>query len=102
MQRNYNSGIINRCGTSNALYIRLINTSSAPNSVSLKIYDYTDSTPKIVYETTLYLNGKSIKAMTFPLVAQDYDDCFNVLSYQICYTTSNHFIRLSYKELHVN
>lgn len=102
MQRTYNTKIINRSRNSNALYIKLINTAPNPNAIAITVYDYTDCTPKIVYNTTLYLNPKSIKAITFPLVAQDYDDCLNIRAYRISYTIPNHFIQLSYKELFIN
>ena len=102
MQRTYNTKIINRSKNSNGLYIRLINPCPNPNTIALVIYDYTNCTPQIAYNTTLYLNAKSIKALTFPLVSQNYDDCLNIKIYRISYTTPNHFIQLSYKELFIN
>lgn len=102
MQRTYNTGIINRSKNSNALYIRIINTCPNPNTIALTVYDYTDCTPKIAYNTTLYLNPKSIKSITFPLLTQNYDDCLNIMTYRLSYTMPNHFIQLSYKELFIN
>ncbi len=102
MQKIYNTGIINCSEGSNALCIRLTNTSPSSNYVSVTVYDYTDSTPKIAYNTTLYLSPKSIKAVTFPLIVQNYDDYLNIRAYEISYTLPNHFIKLSYKELYIN
>lgn len=102
MQRTYNTGIINCSQDSNALYIRLTNTSPHSNTIAITIYDYTNPTPRVAYNTILYVSPKSIKSLTLPLLTRHYDDCFNIEAYEISYTTRNHFIRLSHKELYVD
>ncbi|MDO4536365.1 MAG: hypothetical protein Q4B63_11255 [Clostridium perfringens] len=101
MQRTYNTGIINCSKGSNALYIRLTNTSSHSNAIALTIYDYSNPTPRVAYNSILYVNPKSIKSLTLPLMTRNYEDCFNIEAYGISYITPNHFIHLSYKELYI-
>lgn len=101
MQKIYCTEIMNRSKDSNALYIKFINTSNFSNLVNLTIYDYTNPTPKVSYNKSLYLTPKSAKAMTLPLSISDYDDCVNIESYKICYTKLPPCIKLSYKELSI-
>lgn len=102
MQRTYNTGIINCSQSSNALSIRLTNTSPSPNTIAITVYDHTNPTPRVAYNTILYVSPKSIKTLTLPLVTQNYDDCFSIEAYEISYTTKNHFIKLAHKEFYID